>query len=124
MKLLGSLAIAALAVLAPIKAVLIVTFLLVLADLITGVWAAVKTKQSITSAGFRRTLVKMFIYEILVITGFLVETYLTGNSVPISKLITSFIGLTETLSIIENLNIISETNLFATILAKLGAFNK
>ena len=124
MKLLGSLAIAALAVLTPIKAVLIVTFLLVLADLITGVWAAVKTKQSITSAGFRRTLVKMFIYEILVITGFLVETYLTGNSVPISKLITSFIGLTETLSIIENLNIISETNLFATILAKLGAFNK
>ena len=114
---------ACLAVLAPIKAVFITTALLVAADLVLGVIAARKRGEAITSAGFRRTVSKLLVYEAAVILGFLSEQYLTGASIPVSKIISAYIGLTEITSIIENLNFINGSSVFNGLLSKLGSQN-
>lgn len=122
-KHLNALAISILAILAPIKMVIIMTLVLVVVDLITGVIAAVKRKEPITSAGFRRTTVKILVYELVVILGFLAETYLTGSVIAISKIISSFIGLTELTSIAENLSDITGQPILKILLSKLQSAN-
>lgn len=123
MKSLGLLAASLLAIFAPIETVLATTLVLVAVDLVTGVIAAKKQGLPITSAGFGRTVSKLAVYEVAVLVGFLVEQYMTGAAIPISKIISAFIALTETTSIVENLNIITGTNLFASLLTSIGSQN-
>src|ERR1017187_5779843 len=101
MKWLLNMLLASLAVLVPVKAALIVVGILVFSDLILGVIAARKRGELISSAGFRRTITKLFVYEVAIILGFLTETYLMGPFVPVVKIITAFIGITELKSIME-----------------------
>lgn len=115
--------IATLAVFAPIKSVLIVTGILIFADLITGILAARARKEKITSAGLRRTITKMFVYNLAVVLGFLVETHMTGAAIPIVKIVAGFIGLTEFLSILENLNALGKGQLLKGLIEKLNSFN-
>lgn len=109
-----------LAVFAPIKAILLTAFVLVVFDLFTGVLAAIKRKEPITSAGFKRTIFKLFGYQSAIMLGFLTETYLTGDLMPVSKIITTFVGCTELLSCLENLNSISGGSLLTALIDKIG----
>ncbi len=118
-----SLGIATVAALAPIQAVLISVLVLIIADLVTGMWAAHKRGEAVTSAVMRRTVSKIFVYEIAVICGFLLETYLLSSLVPVSKLVAGVIGLVEFKSILENCNSILGQNLFQTVLSNLGSDN-
>lgn len=112
-----------LAALAPIKTVIICVGVLVMADMITGVWAAYKKGESIKSAGLRRTVSKFVIYQIAIITGFIVEKYLVGDSIPITKVLGGMIGLVELKSILENANVITGTDLFRLLIERLGSQN-
>jgi len=114
---------ALLATLAPAKALLISVGFLILADLVTGIWAAVKRKEAIKSAALRRTISKMVIYNIAVISGFLVETYMLDSIMPVSKIVASVIGLVELKSILENCNTILGGDLFKMVISKLGSDN-
>ncbi len=120
---LKSLLIAILAVFAPIQAVIIVTGVLVIADLITGLFAAKKRGEKITSAGLRRTVTKTTVYLSAVCLGFLVEKYMIDSILPISKLISGIIGVVELKSLMENLNTIYGSDLFKSIIEKLGSIN-
>jgi len=122
-KFLQATFISLLAVLAPIKSVLLVTGFLIFADLLSGVLAARKRGEKITSAGFRRTISKLLIYNLAVISGFLVETYMVSNLLPISKLISGVIALVELKSVLENLNTVNGTNIFKTVLFTLDSKN-
>lgn len=110
-------------ILAPAKALLISVGFLIIADLVTGVWAAIKRGEKIKSSAMRRTISKMVIYNIAVISGFLVETYMLENIFPVSKIVASVIGLVELKSILENANSILGQDLFKTVIAKLGSQN-
>lgn len=110
-------------VLAPIEAVMATVGFLIFVDLISGMWAAHKRKEPITSAALRRTISKMIIYQIAVISGFLIETYLVGGSLPISKVVAGFIGIVEFKSILENGNTILGTDVFKLLIQKLGSKN-
>lgn len=123
MSFLKYVAAALIALLAPIKALLISVGFLIMADLITGVWAALKRKETIKSAAMRRTVSKMVIYNIAVISGFLVEVYMLEELLPVSKIVASVIGLVELKSILENANTILGADLFKTVIAKLGSDN-
>lgn len=112
-----------LAVFSPIKGVLLVTGFLIIADLISGVFAAIKRGEKITSAGLRRTLTKIFVYNMAVISGFLVEQYMLSSIFPISKLISGLISVIELKSILENLNVVNGSDIFKTVLDKLGSVN-
>lgn len=115
--------IAVLAIFAPAKELFIATGVLIVADLITGLMAAHKLKQPITSAGLRRTVSKMLIYNLAVACGFLVQKYMMGDLVPVSNIISSAIGLTELKSVIENIDKIRGGSLFKEILNRLGSVN-
>lgn len=115
--------ISSLAVLAPIKPVLIVTGILIFADLVSGVLAARKKGEKISSAGVRRTVSKVLIYNAAIILGFLIEKYMLDSYVPISKIVAGLIGTTEGLSIYENLNALQGQNMFKKVLSTLGSSN-
>lgn len=112
-----------LAVLAPVKMVIITVGILIFADLIMGMWAAHKRGEIITSAALRRTITKMLVYQTCVITGFMLEKYLLGGSIPVIKLIGGVIGVVEFKSIIENANTVLGMDLFKEIIARLGSSN-
>lgn len=111
------------AILAPIKAVMLTVGFLIFLDLSSGIWAAIKRQERVTSAALRRTISKMVIYQMAVITGFLIETYLVGPSIPVTKVVAGFIGLVEFKSILENSNTILGTDVFKLLIAKLGSKN-
>jgi phage-related holin len=117
------LCIAVVMVFAPIKSVLLTALVLVLADLISGVLASRKRGEQITSAGFQRTVIKLSVYMAAIMLAFLTETYLTGATVAVCKIVSSFVGLTEITSIIENLNELSGGSLLKALIAKLGSQN-
>lgn len=108
------------AVFAPVQGMITACFVLIAVDLITGLTAARKQKLPITSSGLRRTLVKLFVYEAAIMLGFVAQQYLTGPSIPITNIIGGYVGLTELLSSIENLNVISGTDLLKALLEKLN----
>lgn len=120
---IGKLFLASLAALAPIKAVMITVGILIIADLITGIWAAHKKQEKISSAAMRRTISKMLIYQLSVVCGFLLETYILGGVIPVAKIVAGVIGMVEFKSILENSNYIIGGDLFKIIITKLGSDN-
>lgn len=123
MSFIKFLAASLIAILAPAKALLISIIFLVLADLATGIWAAINRKERIESAAMRRTVTKLAVYLVAVISGFLVEQYMLESLLPISKIVASVIGLVELKSILENADSILGQSLFKLVITKLGSDN-
>jgi|SRR6187431_2754602 len=121
--LLGSFFLVLFAVLAPIHSVLVATGVLIFADLVVGIWAAKKKKRKITSAGIRRTVVKVLVYQIAIITGFVLEAWLLSDLIPVSKIVAGTVGLVEVKSIFENLNIINGKPVLKGIVDRLKSAN-
>lgn len=90
------------AVFIPIKSVILAVGFVVLVDLITGVMAAKKRGEEIKSAKLRQTIVKLLGYQLAILSGFIIEKYLINDFIPIVKVISSIIGLTELKSVLEN----------------------
>lgn len=105
-----------LAIFAPIRAAIITVGVLVFIDLITGIWAAKKRKEPITSKGLRRTISKLVVFEAAILLAFLTEKYLTSELVPMCKIATAFIGLIEYTSVLENLNEINGKPIFKKLI--------
>lgn len=122
-KYLFPLILSALSVFAPIKGMIITVFISIIVDLITGILAAKKRGEKITSAALRRSVSKLLIYETALLVSFLVETYLLSDSIPITKLVGGILGSVEMLSIYENLNVVSGNNLFGRLISLLGSHN-
>jgi hypothetical protein len=98
------------AVLAPIKPMLMTAMILLLIDLITGIWAALKRQEKIESAKLGRSITKFFLYNLAIITGFLMETYMSIDFIPLVKISCALIALTEGKSIFENISSITGVN--------------
>lgn len=110
-------------IMTPIHTIIFAIGFIVFADLLLGILSAKKRKEKITSAGLRRTIVKLFLYQVGLILAFVVESYLTLDLFPIVKILACLIGITEISSIFENLNTISGTNMFDKILKSLRSKN-
>lgn len=123
MKFLEALLASIIAVFAPLTMVIVTTGVLVFADLITGILAARKRGEKINSGGLRRTITKSTIYLTAVCIGFLVETYMIGEFISVSKIISGLIAAVETKSILENLDTIHGSPLFKALIQKLGSIN-
>lgn len=122
-KFLEGLLVSIVAIFAPIKMMIITTGILIAADLITGMLAARKRGEKITSAGIRRTTSKSAVYLAAICLGFMVEVFMIDHLVPISKIVSGLIGITEIKSVFENLDVISGNPILKQILAKLGSDN-
>jgi hypothetical protein len=92
---------ATLAVLAPLQTAIIGCGFLILMDLLFAIIAAVKNGEKIESKKLKVTVVKMFVYQLFLISGFIAETYLSSY-VPFVKIILTYLSSVEILSISEN----------------------
>lgn len=111
---------ALIAVLAPIREVLVTTLLLVVADLVLGVLAAIKRKEKIQSSKLKITVIKLFVYQLAIVLAHLVGEHLTGPLIPVLNMVTTIIGLTELKSVYEKLDVLSGGSLLKAIIARVS----
>lgn len=117
-----ALVLASLSVFLPIKPLMLATLFLVLADTVTGVWAAKKLGQVITSAKLRRCVSKSLVYTLALLVTHVAGTYLLDTDFT-AKVMAGALGLVELKSVLENMNKITGGDIFAGVLAKLGSKN-
>jgi len=110
-------------VFAPIQSVLFACGALIVADMVTGIIAAKKRGEKITSAQMRRSVSKLIVYQIAIISGFILEKYMLQDLVPVSKIVAGVIGMVEFTSILENGSAIAGKDLLVLVLEKLGSKN-
>lgn len=107
------------AILLPLMGIMIAIGCLILFDFITGVSASFKRKEKITSRKMSVTIGKFTYYNIALFTGvafqFLWNHLFNTRDDTIIKLISIFIGITETKSVFENINSILGINFWTLI---------
>jgi len=108
--------VSALAFLAPIHVLMGSVGFLIFADLMTGMLAAKKRGEALTSRAMSRTIYKVLGYQLAVISGFVLEGLVPGG-LPIAKLCAGAIGLVETKSLLENVRTLTGVDL-SSVLAK------
>jgi len=106
--------------LAPVSTSMWVVLGLIISDLVFGIWATVfKKKKPFSSRAMRRTLGKIFIYEFIVIWAFVLEKNVWPDQHLISGAM-SFISVVESISILENLRIITGIDIWAFIFHRIN----
>jgi hypothetical protein len=113
-----------LAIFAPAGPMVLTVGALCIVDLVTGILAARKRGEAITSAGIGRTVSKLLVYEGAVLLAFLTQQYLTGPAVPCAQIVASLVGLTELTSCLENINELSGKDLLKSIIKKISSKNE
>lgn len=120
MKLLKILLISMALALSPIRAVIHTAFALIIIDLISGIIAARLRGEKIESSKLKQTVLKVFLYEIAIILAFLTEKNLTGDGIPLCKIVSTFVGMTEFTSILENLASINHSRALGALAKAMG----
>jgi hypothetical protein len=98
------------ALLAPIHALMAGVGFLIFADMVTGIVAARKREEPITSRALSRTVWKAVVYQVAVVSGFALE-HLVSGVLPIAKLVAGMIGCVEFLSMSENVKTVTGLDL-------------
>lgn len=89
------------AVLSPIHDAMITCGILIVADFIMGLIGAYKNNEKISSKKMKNTLVKMCVYQLLIISAFIAEKYML-SFIPLTKITLSFVAIVEFSSLAEN----------------------
>lgn len=71
----------------------------------------------------RRAISKMVVYQLAIISAFILETYILDNALPVSKIVSGVIGMVEFKSIMENASTIAGKNLLKMMMKSLGSKN-
>lgn len=111
-----------LAFIAPVKPMLWATLILVVADTITGVFAARAKGEAVTSAKFRRSIGKALVYTLVLVSCQAGGQYMLGSDIPV-KMASVVIGTAELLSVLENSNHWLGGNLLGGLITRLGSPN-
>ncbi len=111
------------AVFAPIKPLLLSVGFLLFADTVSGVLAARKRGEKISSSKFRTTIVKALVYNLCIMSGFAMENFILEGAMPVAKIIAGAIGVCELKSLLENANEITGMDVFQEIKKKLASPN-
>jgi len=120
MNYLKALSVSILTFFVPIIPLLLLVGLFILSDTILGVWAANKRGEKITSRKLGNMVPKMLLYQGSVIIGYMLDVWLLGEFVnfvfSVDMLITKLIAMTlifiESLSLNENIESITNKNIF------------
>lgn len=104
----------------PIKELMLTVGFLVGADMVVGIWKALKTGQQIRSRRMSDTITKMLLYQLAIVSGFLIEKYIITDMLPIAKLIGSVIAIIEFKSIVESIESVTGQNLWTKIKEVIG----
>ena len=104
----------------PIRELMLTIGFLVGADMVVGIWKALKTGQKIRSRRMSDTITKMLLYQLAIVSGFLIEKYIITDILPIAKLIGSVIAIIEFKSIVESIESVTGQNLWTKIKEVIG----
>jgi len=105
---------------APMRPALASVMALPVVDLLLGLLCSYRAKRPITSSGIKRTVAKICLYEVATVLAYVVETNLTGSFIPVIKMVTGLIGVTELKSCLEHLDELGGQPLFASLLNRLA----
>ena len=111
---------ASLAVFLPIKELMLTIGFLVAADMVVGIWKALKLKQRIRSRRMSDTVTKLLLYQIAIMSGFLIETFIISELIPITKLVATVVAVIEFKSIIESIESVTGKDLWSKIKTIIG----
>lgn len=111
---------ASLSILLPIKELMLTVGFLVGADLVVGIWKALKLKQRIRSRRMSDTVTKLLLYQVAIISGFLIEKYVITEMLPIAKLVGTVIAIIEFKSIIESIEAVTKQDIWSRIKSLIG----
>jgi hypothetical protein len=111
---------ASLAVFLPIKELMLTIGFLVAADMVVGIWKALKLKQRIRSRRMSDTVTKLLLYQIAIMSGFLIESFIISELIPITKLVATVIAVIEFKSIIESIESVTGKDLWGKIKSIIG----
>jgi len=111
---------AGLAVFLPIKELMLTIGFLVAADMVVGIWKALKLKQRIRSRRMSDTITKLLLYQIAIMSGFLIESFIIAELIPITKLVATVIAVIEFKSIIESIESVTGKDLWSRIKTIIG----
>lgn len=102
----------------PTHKFLLLTFALVMCDSVTGIFAAIRNKQKIQSAGMRRTFSKIIVYFIaILLSEGMSQTFFPA--VPLAFTVSLAITATEFKSNIENVESYAGINIWSFIKDKI-----
>lgn len=113
------LAIAATAILTPAVPIIVFTGILIFSDTITGIWAALKRGEKVTSKGLGRTVTKMCLYSLVIGLTFAFEHFFTAlQIIHMGQIASGYICLVELKSIYENVSSITGLDIWTHLLSK------
>lgn len=105
----------------PIVPILLTVGLLIFVDTILGVWASIKKQERFTSARAGRVISKMFVYQMVLLTLYVVEKNIAGDWIAIVRIAAGAIAIVEVTSILENSGTILGQPVFKFLINKLGS---
>lgn len=103
----------------PIKGLLFCTGFFLVADFLTGIWAAYKRGEQIQSKKMGHTVTKLLLYSLAIILGQLLSNQI-AIGIPIAKITASIICLVEFKSILENIKFITGLDIWSILKDKLN----
>lgn len=108
-----------LAVFTPLIPLTLSVGFLIMVDFCVGIYRAKKKGEMITSRKMSNTLSKMVLYQLMIISLFVLETFLLDNILPITKMGAAFIALIEIKSISESIEMITGLNIWTKLVEAL-----
>lgn len=106
----------------PIKAFIFITFGMVAGDLITGIMAAGKRGEAITSAGLSRSVVKFVMYAVAIVASHAMEHVYFAGAFPLVYTVAGYICVTEFWSLLENVGTVTGADIISVVKGKLMDF--
>lgn len=93
-----------------IQTYMIAIGVLIIIDLLMGVLAAKKRGEKISSKKLSNTIIKMLVYQLLIISAQIVQVYLLPEWLPVMGITLAFLGIVEIFSIGESFTVITGKN--------------
>jgi len=90
------------AVFSPVVPILLTVGFLIMMDFFVGIYRAYKMKERITSRKMGNTISKMFLYQAMILSVFLLETFILTDILPLTKIAAGLIATIEIKSIDES----------------------
>ena len=103
-KIVNKLIIFACAIISPIEYDLLAVAILVLADLVTGILASLRADEKFESKRLKFTIVKIFLYELVVVMAQMLQDHIIHGNFPIVSVVLTTICFVEFTSLVENLS--------------------
>jgi len=106
----------------PINPILLAMCVLVFVDWVTGIWSALK-QGKFESLHVGHSAVKFAAYCVCILIAHFAETHLLGMDLKLVGMASTFIGLREFSSVLENVDKITGTDTFSKLINKLNKTN-